>query len=111
MNSDPYIVSASWASAPSKTLMNAFARVGLPVPAMPAPRRASIEIQWVDAMGKCSNVYALGAYSDIVRLASAIDGVGKLHYVIHIAGTIGYIPTPPTHWMSTIGYIPTQLIQ
>ena len=93
MNSDPYIVSASWASAPSKTLMNAFARVGLPVPAMPAPRRASIQIQWVDAMGKCSDIYALGAHGDIMRLASAINGDGQLYYVGHTGGTIGSIQT------------------
>ena len=93
MSCDPYAASASWTSVPSKTLMNAFARVGLPVPAMPAPRRASIEIQWVDAMGKCSNVYAVGAYVDIMQLARVVDGVGRLHYVVHTESVIGSIPT------------------
>ena len=93
MISDPYAMPTYWVSVPSKALMSALVRVGLPGPTIPAPRRPSIEVQWVDSKGKCSDIYALGAYSDIVRLASAIDGVGKLHYVIHIAGTIGYIPT------------------
>ena len=99
MISDPYTTSASWASAPSKTLMNAFAQVGLPVPVTPGPRRASIEIQWVDAMGKCSNVYAVGAYVDIMQLVRVVDGVGRLHYVIHTESVIG-----------SMGSIPTQLI-
>ena len=84
---------AARASALSKTLINAIVRVGLPIPAMPAARRASVEVQWVDAMGECSNVYAVGAYVDIVQLAMAIDGVGRLHYADHTESVIGSILT------------------
>ena len=93
MISDPYAMPTYWVSAPSKTLMSALVRVGLPAPVTPAPRRASIEIQWVDAMGRCSDIYALGAYGDIMRLASAINGDGQLYYVGHTGGTIGSIQT------------------
>ena len=93
MSCDPYAASASWTSVPSKTLINAIVRVGLPIPAMPTPKRASIEIQWVDATGKCSDVYAMSSYADIVQLAMAVDGVGRLHYADHTESVIGSILT------------------
>ena len=93
MSCDPYAMPTYWVSSQSKTLMNAIDRVGLPIPVTPAPSRASVDVQWVDAKGECSDIYAITDYAYIVRLANAIDGDGRLHYVAYTVGTIGSIQT------------------
>ena len=82
-----------WVSEPSKTLMSAIVRTGLPIPTEPAPSRASVEVQWVNAIGGCSDIYALTDYAYIRRLANAIVGEGQLYYADHTESVIGSILT------------------